>query len=294
MESDQHSLNAGQIDHREITWSYPARSNSNVSSILDKIVAHKLAEIAAAKVNRPLELVRELAFKAEPALDFVASLTASNYLGLIAEVKKASPSQGVIRTDFNPVEIAKIYRDHGAQCISVLTDQHFFQGSLDFLVDIRCAVEIPLLRKDFILDEYQVYEARAAGADAVLLIAECLDPQTLINLHQLICDLGMTPLVELYDPRNVDAVLGCRPRLVGVNNRDLNTFEIDLAHTIRLKHRLPDDIVMVSESGIFTNSDVCRLHEAGVDAILVGESLMRAADIGEAVEKLMARPNTGI
>ena len=228
----------------------------------------------------------DLKIAGEP-LDFVAALTAAApQVGLIAEVKKASPSKGVIRADFDPLSIAMQYAAAGANCISVLTDEHFFQGHLDFLRQIRGAVEVPLLRKDFVLDDYQVYEARAAGADAVLLIAECLDDHMLIQLHQTIESLGMIALVELYDAANIDKVMACNPKLVGVNNRDLNTFEVDLAH-VRVKNQLPDCVTFVSESGIFTNEDVVMLKENDVDAMLVGESLMRSQDIGSAVETLL-------
>ncbi len=260
-----------------------------MSSILDKIVAKKRTEIEAAEKSRPIEELIALTEQAPPPRDFVAALTAGSDIGLIAEVKKASPSKGIIREDFDPVSIAKCYAENGAHCISVLTDEPFFQGSLDYLKAIRAVVEIPLLRKDFILDEYQVYEARSAGADAVLLIAECLDEQSLPFLHRRICELGMTPLVELYEEANIERVLDCNPILVGVNNRDLNTFDVDLGHSIRIKKQLPDDIVMVSESGIFSGADVQRLHAAGIDAMLVGESLMRSKDIGRAVQELLAR-----
>lgn len=225
-----------------------------------------------------------------PPLDFLAALNSgdqTSQVSLIAEVKKASPSKGVIRHDFDPVAIAETYAAAGASCISVLTDEHFFQGHLDFLKAIRSAVDIPLLRKDFILDESQIYQARAAGADAVLLIAECLTPQRLRELHDLIVQLGMTPLVELYDEDNVEAVLACQPKLVGVNNRDLKTFEVDLMHSIRVKSRFPDSTTFVSESGIFTHADVRLMHEHSVDAILVGESLMRNEDVGKAVKQLL-------
>ncbi|MFK7765880.1 MAG: indole-3-glycerol phosphate synthase TrpC [Mariniblastus sp.] len=261
-----------------------------MSSILEKIVRHKLVEIEKAKLARPLVEIKAQLSTVAPPLDFLAALTLgnqSNRVSLIAEVKKASPSKGIIRDDFHPVDIAKAYALNGASCISVLTDEHFFQGHLDFLKQIRSDVNIPLLRKDFVLDEYQVFEARSAGADAVLLIAECLDPARMKILHQLINELGMTALVELYDSKNIPAVLACEPQLVGVNNRDLNTFEIDLNHSIRVKSELPDEIAMVSESGIFTNDDVRLMHENQVDAILVGESLMRQTDIGQAVKQLL-------
>lgn len=263
-----------------------------MNSILQKIVDHKRTEIADAKLQRPMEDVKQTADAATPALDFVGALqgrVAAGSIGLIAEVKKASPSKGVIREDFDPVAIATTYAKSGAACISVLTDEHFFQGHLDYLRSIRNAVGVPLLRKDFVLDPYQVYEARAAGADAVLLIAECLGEEELIELHQLIQQLGMTALVELYDANNIEKVMACKPTLVGVNNRDLNTFEVDLQHSVRVKQSLPSSITFVSESGIFANADVEMLKSNGVDAILVGESLMRSADIGQAVRDLLAQ-----
>ena len=255
-----------------------------MSSILDKIVAHKRQEIAA---RSPVEFNADAV---DAPRDFVAALTTGEQAGqvsLIAEVKKASPSKGLIRADFDPVQIAQAYASSGASCISVLTDEHFFKGHLDYLKAIRAAVDVPLLRKDFVLDASQVYEARMAGADAVLLIAECLSPAQLKDLHDLIVELGMTPLVELYDQANVDAVLACEPKLVGVNNRDLNTFEVDLMHSIRVKQQFPASTTFVSESGIFTHQDVQLMQANDVDAILVGESLMRNEDVGAAVKRLL-------
>lgn len=259
-----------------------------MNSLLAKIVAHKKHEIAAAKATIPISEWIAQADQQPPPLNFVAALCKPGKIGLIAEVKKASPSKGVIRAHFDPVEIAQTYQNHGANCISVLTDEHFFQGHLDYLKSIRKAVAIPLLRKDFILDEYQVVQARAAGADAVLLIAECLSPSELKQLHQSIVDWGMTPLVELYDPANIQAVVNCEPVLVGVNNRDLNTFEVDLGHSVRVLQKLPDGIPVVSESGIETAADVQQLYQSGIAAILVGESLMKAPEIGSAVDRLMS------
>jgi len=258
-----------------------------LNSILEKIVNHKRAEISAAKASRPLKEVVATAEKSSAPRDFVAALRNGDNVALIAEVKKASPSKGIIRADFDPVSIAEIYAANGAACISVLTDEHFFQGHLDYLAAIRERVEIPLLRKDFIIDEYQVFEARAAGADAVLLIAECLTGDQLILLHKRIVELGMTPLVELYDAANVEKVLAADPVLVGVNNRDLNTFEVDLNHSVKVKQLLPASVTFVSESGIYNRSDVEMLEKSGVDAMLVGESLMRADDIGAAVKNLL-------
>ncbi len=206
-------------------------------------------------------------------------------------MKKASPSKGIIRADFHPVEIAQTYEVHGAACISCLTDEQYFQGSLDYLRQIRTAVNLPVLRKDFILDSYQLLQARAAGADAVLLIAECLDDCHLRALHNGAIELGMTPLVELYEPENLPRVLEAGAQLIGINNRDLRTFEVDLHHTIRMKQKIPDDCLVVGESGIHTREDVKLLADAGVAAILVGESLMASDDIGAAVDRLL-RPNS--
>jgi indole-3-glycerol phosphate synthase len=216
---------------------------------------------------------------------------APHAIRLIAEVKKASPSKGVIRSDFQPVQIAQTYQRHGASCISVLTDEPFFQGGLEDLRRVRSAVEIPVLRKDFILDRYQLLEARAAGADAVLLIAECLDDCRLRALHNQAIELGMTPLVELYDAANLPRVLEAGATLVGINNRDLRTFEVDLNRTLRLREQIPPECVVVGESGIRSRADVLRLESAGVDAMLVGETLMSRPDIGAAVDELLgARP----
>jgi indole-3-glycerol phosphate synthase len=255
---------------------------------LSKIVAHKRMEIAAARARMPVAELRSRLADAPDVRDFVAGLRAKNSVALIAEVKKASPSAGVIRADFDPVAIAKTYEKSGANCLSVLTDEHFFQGHLDFLTAIRREVSIPVLRKDFILDEYQVIEARAAGADAVLLIAECLPGPELAELHQAILAHGMTPLVELYDAENLERVLALEPKLVGVNNRDLRTFVTDIQRAIQLHERVPRSIPFVAESGIRTTADVARLKAAGIDAMLVGESLMRQPDIAKAVGALLA------
>ncbi len=256
-------------------------------TILEQIVADKLCEIAAAKSRVPVEQLREALAPAPPPRDFFAALDGQGTIRLIAEVKKASPSKGVIREDFHPVDIAKTYQAHGAACISVLTDGPHFQGSLDYLRQIRAAVDLPVLRKDFIIDSYQVIEARAAGADAVLLIAECLDDRQLRTLHDEIVALGMTPLVELYEPANLPRVLAIGARLVGINNRDLRTFEVDLEHTIRMRREIPPDRRVVGESGIRTRAAVELLQNAGVDAMLVGETLMARPDIGAAVDELL-------
>ncbi len=262
-------------------------------TILEEIVDAKRAEIALAKRDRPDGLLREQLAVAPAPREFFQTLAVPGPIRLIAEVKKASPSAGLIRADFGTVEdavgIAKIYETHGASCISVLTDEQFFQGSLSYLQAVRQAVELPVLRKDFIIDSYQLLEARAVGADAVLLIAECLDDCLLRRLHNETIELGMVPLVELYDPANLPRVLEAGATLIGVNNRNLHTFEVDLGHTLRMRQEIPDDCVLVGESGIKTREDVELLEHAGVDAMLVGESLMRQPDIGKAVDQLLRR-----
>ncbi|RIK75874.1 MAG: indole-3-glycerol phosphate synthase TrpC [Planctomycetota bacterium] len=258
-------------------------------TILDQIVAAKRREVAARRERTPEPALRRRLAEAPPVRDFFQPLAGTGPVRLIAEVKKASPSVGVIREDFDPVRIAETYAAHGASCVSVLTDEPYFQGRLEFLAAVRRETRIPILRKDFIIDAYQLVEARAAGADAVLLIAECLDDCTLRSLHQQAVELGMTPLVELYDPENLDRVLDAGASLIGVNNRNLRTFAVDLEHTLRLRERVPADRVLVSESGIKTRADVERLAAAGVNAMLVGESLMREADIGLAVDRLLGR-----
>jgi indole-3-glycerol phosphate synthase len=256
-------------------------------SILDEIIASKHREVAAARQRMPLDEMEHQATEAPPVRDFRAALAGPGPIRLIAEVKKASPSAQVIREDFDPVAIARTYQAHGAACLSVLTDAPYFQGHLSYLARARAAVAIPLLRKDFILDEYQVVEARTAGADAVLLIAEALDDARLVSLRERAEGLGMAALVEFHDEANLPRVLGSGATLVGVNNRDLRRFVTDLDRTLRLRDRIPPGVTLVSESGIRTRRDVERLEAAGVDAILVGETLMRADDIGLAVERLL-------
>jgi len=258
-------------------------------TILDKIVAEKRREIAERFADVSVDKLQAQAADAPPVRDFFAALADAGGVSLIAEVKKASPSAGVIREDFDPVEIAQIYERHGASCISVLTDEPFFQGKLAYLTDVRNAVGIPVLRKDFLVDSRQLLEARIAGADAVLLIAECLDDCNLRKLHNEAIELGMTPLVEYYEPENRQRVLDAGATLIGVNNRDLRTFKVDIAHTLRQKELLPDECLLVAESGIHTREHVQQLDAAGVDAMLVGESLMREPDIGVAVSRLLGR-----
>jgi indole-3-glycerol phosphate synthase len=258
-----------------------------VTTILDQILATKREEIARAKQCISAAQLQAALADAPTVRAFFDALAGSPPIRLIAEVKQASPSRGVIRRDFEPTKIAAAYEAAGAHCISVLTDERYFQGSLDDLRRVRQTVGIPVLRKDFILDPYQLLEARVAGADAVLLIAECLDDCLLRSLHNEALELGMVPLVELYDPANLPRVLQAGATLIGVNNRDLRTFDVDLEHTIRLRAQVPDDCLLVAESGIHSRDDVLRLQAAGVDAMLVGEGLMKEPDVAAAVRALL-------
>lgn len=257
-----------------------------MTDVLAKIVEQKWKEIGAARAAVPESRLQEQLSAAPPVRDFAAALRDGPGTRVIAEVKKASPSAGLIRADFEPVEIAQTYERHGAACISVLTDESFFQGHLDYLRRVRAAVSIPVLRKDFILDRYQVLEARAAGADCILLIAECLDDCRLRDLYFYAAELGMESLIEIYDPENLDRVLKLEPALLGINNRDLRTFVTDLGHSLRLKEQVPQSCVLISESGIHTRADVERLEQAGIRAILVGETLMRSEEIGVKLDEL--------
>jgi len=266
------------------------------ATILDEIVETKRREVAAARRRMPLEELAEQAREtslAFPIRDFAAAITQSGPIRLIAEVKKASPSAGVIRADFNPVDIARIYQDHGADCLSILTDESYFQGHLTYLARVKAGTALPCLRKDFVIDEYQVVEARLAGADAVLLIAEILDEAQLAFLTDRAKSLGMSVLVEFHDEANLSKALTCGADLVGVNNRDLHRMVTHLDHTLRLCDKIPPEVPVVSESGIKTHEDVERLQAAGVSAILVGESLMKQPDIGKAVDDLLGHGGVG-
>jgi indole-3-glycerol phosphate synthase len=258
-----------------------------MNNVLDRIVEQKRQDVSAARQRRPLEEVRAAVASASAPRDFLGSLKQRHPMGLIAEVKRASPSAGLIREGIDPVEIASTYERNGAACISVLTDEHFFRGSLEDLRRVRSSVSLPVLRKDFILDPYQVWEARAAGADCILLIAECLEDGPLGDLYALAEELGMQVLVEVYEPANVERVLKLNPPLIGVNNRNLKTFETDLEQTVRLRKSIPGEVLVVGESGIRRREDVVHLQEHGVHAILVGEWLMRADDIGARVRELL-------
>jgi indole-3-glycerol phosphate synthase len=270
-------------------------------TILDQIVATKLVEIEAAKRAVPEDVLerrvleRRLGGRMEecpPTKDFTSGINVPGVISVIAEIKKASPSAGVIRAEFDPLAIARTYSTHGAAAISVLTDWHYFQGELNYIALLRDTLDKwlpPILRKDFILDRYQLLESRAAGADAVLLIAECLPGNSLGVLQRQATELGLHTLVELHDADQLPRVLDTGCPVIGINNRDLRTFNTRLEHTLELLPRIPSDRVVVSESGIASHEDLVRLGKAGVKAVLVGESLMRAPDIGAALDGLLGR-----
>lgn len=263
-----------------------------MANILETIVEQKKLEVA----KLPVRVIaagdlRDAVLERSETRDFLAALRKprSGDIALIAEVKKASPSKGVICEDFDPVKIAKEYEAAGASCLSVLTDEKFFQGSLDYLRQIRAAVELPLLRKDFIIDERQILEAIEWGADAILLIVAILDNSRLKRFHDLAVEAGLAVLVEVHDEAELNRALGIGAELIGVNNRNLKTFEVDLATTERLAKKTPlSNKLLVAESGIFTRTDVERLKQCGAGAILVGESLMRGGNITAKVHELLS------
>jgi indole-3-glycerol phosphate synthase len=264
--------------------------NSDTPDILKKIIDYKKDELAAVKGRVPAAELNARLADLPPAKGFETSLRKVDNDGrtaIIAEVKKGSPSKGIIREDFNPTAIAGIYAENGAACLSVLTDEHFFLGSLQYLADIRKTVDIPLLRKDFIFDPYQIVEARVAGADAILLIAAMLDLSMLRDFYSLARELGLDVLLEVHDERELETALRTDCSLIGINNRNLRTFVTDLGTTERLLGQIPDDRFVVAESGIHTRGDVLRLHDAGAGAFLIGESLMREADIGAKLRELL-------
>jgi indole-3-glycerol phosphate synthase len=258
-------------------------------TILDQIMARKLDEIADSQRVQPLAAVRHAAAQAAPPRDLAAALRRDT-VALIAEVKKASPSKGVLMEDFDPVRLAGLYTANGAAAVSVLTDETFFQGHLEHLRAVRAVVEIPVLRKEFILDPYQVYEARAAGADAVLLIAAALDDAQMSDLNDCIVGLGMSPLVEVHDEAEMQRALKLSARLIGINNRNLMTFQEDLTTTSRLAAWVTADVTLVAESAIRSLEDVRHMGRAGAHAVLVGEGLVKSADIGAQVRAFSTQP----
>ncbi len=254
-----------------------------MSDILNRILAVKVQEVAAASASRPLAALRAEALKAPVTRDFTGAIRARIAAGqpaVIAEIKKASPSKGVLRSDFRPAEIAASYAQHGAACLSVLTDAQFFQGSAEYLKQARAACALPVLRKDFIVDEYQIHQARAMGADAILLIAAALDVKQMQAFEALAHSLGMAVLVEVHDGAELDAALQLTTPLIGVNNRNLRTFEVSLQTTLDLLPRIPAERIVVTESGILQAADVGLMRSHDVHAFLVGEAFMRADDPG--------------
>ena len=260
-----------------------------MSDILDKIVAVKRQEVAAAIQRKSLAVVREDAESRVLTRDFVGALRAKIAAGkpaVIAEIKKASPSKGILREDFIPADIAQSYAECGAACLSVLTDVQFFQGEVDYLKQARASCQLPVLRKDFMVDPYQIYESRAMGADCILLIAACLDDAQMKDLEAIARSLDMAVLVEVHDGAELERALQLKTPLIGINNRNLKTFDVSLDTTLSLKAQVPADRLLVTESGIRTRDDVLRMGAAGVNAFLVGEAFMRAPDPGEALAAL--------
>jgi indole-3-glycerol phosphate synthase len=260
-----------------------------VADILERILAVKAGEIEEAKKVLSLAAVRDRAEAAEKPRDFVGALRAKIAAGkpaVIAEIKKASPSKGVLREPFDPAAIARSYARHGAACLSVLTDETFFQGRAEHLSAARAASGLPALRKDFVIDAYQVYEARASGADCILLIVAALSPSQMEELEALAAGLGMAVLVEVHDGRELDVALRLATPLIGINNRNLRTFETSLETTLQLLPRIPAGRFVVSESGILGPDDVATLKNGGVQAFLAGEALMRAVDPGVELKRI--------
>lgn len=260
-----------------------------MSDILDKIVAVKREEVAASMRQKPLAVVRADAQSRVLTRDFEAAMRAKIAAGqsaVIAEIKKASPSKGVLRENFVAADIAQSYAEFGAACLSVLTDQQFFQGSVDYLKQARASCELPVLRKDFMIDAYQIYEARAMGADAILLIAACLDDAQMADMESVARSMDMSVLVEVHDRAELERALKLNTKLVGINNRNLKTFEVSLQTTLDMLPDVPSDRLLITESGIQTPDDVVRMREANVHAFLVGEAFMRANEPGEALAQL--------
>jgi len=264
---------------------------TDTPDILKTIVAHKKGEVAIARAAAPVtELRSRIGDLEDVPRGFERHLreaVASDWTAIIAEVKKGSPSKGIIRPGFDPLEIAEIYQENGATCLSVLTDEQFFLGHLRFLALIRETVSLPLLRKDFIIDQYQIYEARAAGADAILLIASILELNQLLEFHETAKELHLDVLLEVHDEREMDTALRTDCRLIGVNNRNLRTFVTDLGTTGRLARLMPADRMLVSESGINNRDDIVRLQKDGARAFLIGEAMMREDDIGAKLQHLL-------
>jgi indole-3-glycerol phosphate synthase len=262
-----------------------------MTDILEKIVAVKRTEVALGQRRVPLMAMRADAESRVLTRDFVGAMRAKIKAGqpaVIAEIKKASPSKGVLRADFIAADIAQSYAEHGAACLSVLTDQQFFQGCIDYLKQARASCPLPVLRKDFMIDAYQIYESRVTGADAILLIAACLEDAQLRDFEAIARSLDMAVLVEVHDANELERALQLKTPLIGVNNRNLKTFEVSLDTTLALMRGVPADRLLVCESGIHSRDDVLRMGAAGVNAFLVGEAFMRADEPGQALATLFA------
>jgi len=255
--------------------------------ILDEIIENKAIEVRESKNSLPLELIQEQIEHALPSRDFFNAIKPNGDLKIISEVKHASPSKGVFRDDFDPVQIAKSYSRGGASAISVLTDKKYFKGSLLYLRDIRAQVDTPLLRKDFIIDPYQVYEARLFGADAILLIVAALDQPILTELLELTHLLNMNAILEVHDEEELERALDAGGRIIGINNRDLRTFDVDLNVSVSLSKKVPADKIVIAESGISSIKDIDRLRGEGVHVFLIGETFMKAPDPGQKLKDLI-------
>ena len=261
-----------------------------MSNVLDKICADKRDHVDAKMRQRSLndlkDLLEEQDHKTNKPRGFINALEQKE-TALITEVKKASPSKGLIRADFDPIEIASIYKDAGAACLSVLTDEPYFQGHDDYFTAIRAAVDLPMLRKDFMIDEYQIYESRVLGADCILLIMACLSDSQASEFYNLATSLGMDTLFEVHDEAEMERALALKPKMLGVNNRNLKTLDVDLQTGLDLAQKIPDGIIKVAESGIVDNTHIRDFQNVGYNAFLIGESLMREDDIGAAVKELL-------
>lgn len=256
-------------------------------TILDEIYKHKLSEVAENKKRIPTEVLKENIKEEQRTRPFGASLKSNTNITIIAEIKKASPSLGIIRKDFNPVEIARLYESSGAAAISVLTDEKFFQGKLSYLTEVKKSIQLPVLRKDFIVDPYQIYEARSAGADAILLIATLLSKEEIQHFLELAEGMSMDCLVEVHSESELKKVLQTSANIIGINNRDLATFKIDLETTLLLRPMIPAGKIVVSESGIKSREDIVTLIKKGINAVLVGETLMKTANIPAKLHELL-------
>jgi len=268
-----------------------------MNNILDQILATKRIEIEQAKALKSIEEIKSLIGKVAPPRDFVGAIRAkhqNNIVAVIAEIKKASPSKGVIRENFEPILIAKSYESGGAACLSVLTDHQYFQGDSKYLMQVKLESNLPVLRKDFMIDPYQIFESRHLGADCILLIVAALNETSLIELENIALDLGMAVLVEVHNKEELDLALNLKTPLIGINNRNLKTFDVSLETTLELSKEISSDRIVVTESGIFTQADIHLMNKNSINTFLIGEALMRDPDPGESLAKLIYKTNAKI